>query len=103
MCSAGNVDQNFAGPLWELFRGINRLVGRRWYRAVMRYPHFPGEDLVPDLLPLGDSLPDQYRFDRPVHSVEIERVKTFYTGHSIELIERSKLGRIELMSGDENE
>lgn len=85
-----------AKALWRLFDGINRYRVRWWYRLIMRFPHFPGEDLVPDVSPLATGCDGVYDFRSPIVGVEIQCIKTFYTGEEIQLVEQSELGVVEL-------
>ncbi|MEM8671597.1 MAG: hypothetical protein AAGG48_29020 [Planctomycetota bacterium] len=104
VCSASNkpwifpaqVDlPNEVMALKELFTGMNKYQALGWFRIVMRYPHFPGEDFVPDICPLVNQLPE-FAFDRPMTSVLIQRIKTFYTGNQIHVLEQSDVGTIHL-------
>lgn len=86
--------------LRQLFQAVNVYCDRRWFRFVMMYPHFPGEDWVPDICPLITPHDERYRFDRPIASVLIQRIKTFYDGNEIHLLEQSDMRRIEIESTD---
>lgn len=85
-----------AVALRQLFRGMNHHCKQAWFRFVMKWPHFPGEDLAPDICPLVDEPLEIYAFQQPIASVLIQRVKTFYTGNQIHLIERSDVGIVEV-------
>ena len=62
----------------------------------MRWPHFPGEDLISDRCPLMfDDLPC-FRFDEIMASVTLWRVKTFYDRSGLHLMSREKVGCIHL-------
>ena len=94
ICDGDEQSHGPAEPLRRLFIGINRMQDRFWFRLLMRYPHFPGEDLVPDICPIVADEFSTFRFDQPIESVQIQRVKTLYTGEDIELVEQSVLGTI---------
>lgn len=86
-----------ADSLQTLMSCWNLYLKHRWFRWIMRCPHFPGEDLAPDLSPLRpDSFP-RFRFDRPIAALRIERIKTFYTGREIQLLDCSVVGTIEVI------
>ena len=85
-----------AAPLRELFEGLNRMLGRKWSRAILRWPHFPGEDLAPDICPLVEPALPLFRFDEPIAAVTILRTKTFLHRDGMILLENSVLGRIPL-------
>ena len=80
-----------ASPLQEMFASMNRLMGRRWYRLIMRWPHFPGEDLVPDTCPLVLPSCREFRFDEQVSTVTLWRVRTFYNGRTLCLVSHGKV------------
>lgn len=83
-------------PLRDLFQGINRHLGKSWFRQILRWPHFPGEDLAPDICPLVAPVMETFRFDEPIASVTLWRIKTFYHDTEMRLIEREVVGRIDL-------
>lgn len=95
-CDRGDALPPERGALWKLISGLQYYRDRTWFRLIMKYPHFPGEDLVPDICPLIEGSHIRYRFDRPISSVVVQRVKTFYTGSEILLIECSHVGVIDL-------
>ena len=64
----------------------------------MRWPHFPGEDLAPDVCPICNEVTEHYSFDEPVIRVTMWRVKTFYTGDQIVLLEHVPVGMFEFGS-----
>lgn len=83
-----------AVPLRELFDSINRHIGRVWYRRLLRWPHFPGEDLAADLCPLTDFDHPIFRFDETILSVTVWRVRTFHDGSSVRVLSRDEVGTI---------
>jgi hypothetical protein len=85
-----------AAPLRALFEGMNRMIGKRWTRIILRWPHFPGEDLAPDICPLIEPALPLFRFDEPIAAVTIRRTKTFLHRDGMILLENSVLGRIPL-------
>jgi hypothetical protein len=83
-------------PLADFFAGLNRSRPRKGFRWLLRWPHFPGEDQVPDWSPLaGESLPD-YDGSEPVSEVACHCVKTFYRGGSLELLGERVFARIRI-------
>lgn len=94
-CRGPDDGPQVAFPLWRYFDSINRYQCARWFQIVMRWPHFPGEDLVPDTCPLMDDSHERYRFDEPLVQVTLSRIKTFYDGEQIFLIEHSVVGTFE--------
>ena len=87
-----------AALLRDLFSSMNRYQSRWWFRLLMRWPHFPGEDLAPDVCPICNEVTEHYSFDEPVIRVTMWRVKTFYTGDQIVLIEHVPVGMFEFGS-----
>lgn len=83
-----------AAALRDHFRQVLRARSSAWIGRVPCWPHVPGEDLVPDLCPLGRSDDGRFRFDQPVVALEIWRVKTFQTGDDIRLLEEVLVGSI---------
>ncbi|MEL4893829.1 hypothetical protein [Crocosphaera sp. Alani8] len=91
---SGNCQPDDAVPLWRFFRGINQYRKYWWFRTVMCWPHFPGEDLATDCNPLTQAEIPVYKFDEPIASVVIHRLKTFYTRRDIILLEHTKVGEL---------
>lgn len=85
-----------AFPLRDLFHGMNRHLGKTWFRKISRWPHFPGEDLAPDICPLVAPVMETFRFDEPIASVTLWRIKTFLHDKEMHLVEREVVGRIHL-------
>ena len=81
-------------PLKDLFQSMNAYQSSRWFRLLMRWPHFPGEDLVPDTCPLSNDSDQVYAFEKPVVTVTMSRIKTFYTGDQLLLLENKPVGII---------
>ena len=84
-----------AVPLRNLFQSMNAYQSSRWFRLLMRWPHFPGEDLVPDVCPLSHDSDRAYAFEEPVVTVTMSRIKTFYTGEQLLLVENGPVGIIQ--------
>lgn len=82
--------------LRSLFMGINAGVSFRWFRLAMRWPHFPGEDWVPDLCPLAGEPPPLHRFDVPLKSVSLLRVRVFQHHTGTRLLENAVVGTLHL-------
>ncbi|MEO1528659.1 MAG: hypothetical protein AAFX06_24830 [Planctomycetota bacterium] len=91
-----------AKALVAFFAGLNHFRRHTWFRFLMRYPHFPGEDLAPDRCPIAKLAEPSYAFDERIDRVEIHRVKTFYDGQCVRLLEQSLVGAIELGTGKAN-
>ncbi len=85
-----------ATPLRDLFEGINRMSAAAWSRVILRWPHFPGEDLAPDICPLIEPALPLFSFDEPIAAVTITRIKTFHHRDGMILLENSILGSIPL-------
>lgn len=85
-----------AAPLRDLFQGMNRMIADKRLRPILRWPHFPGEDLAPDICPLVEPALPLFRFDEPIAAVTIRRTKTFLHRDEMILLENSILGRIPL-------
>ncbi len=83
-------------PLRDLFQGINRTLHLSWFRRILRWPHFPGEDLVPDVCPLVEPRLETFRFDETIATVTLWRIKTFCNGREMMLVENQAVGRIHL-------
>lgn len=92
----GDPDHMAAQPLHAMFQAMNRLIGKRWHRLMMRRPHFPGEDLVPDICPLVKPALPEFRFDEPIAQVTLWRVRTFFDGHTLRLVSNQQVGEINL-------
>lgn len=87
-------------PLTAFFRGLNRYQGRRWFRVLFLWPHFPGEDRVPDWSPLaGEHLPG-YAGTEPVTEVTCHCIKTFYRGDSIHRVQERVFARFSVNPSD---
>lgn len=81
-----------AAPLRNLFQSIQQ----GWFKRLSRWPHFPGEDLAPDWCPLADLPADVFDFKQPITKVTIWRIKTWFSGEDMQLIESSRVGIIHL-------
>lgn len=82
--------------LRALFLGINARVPSRWFRLAMCWPHCPGEDLVPDICPVAGVTPPRHRFDVPLKSVSLMRVRVFQHRTGVRLLENSVAGTLPL-------
>ncbi|MCA9139259.1 MAG: hypothetical protein KDB00_20940 [Planctomycetales bacterium] len=91
-CDSNGTGPTVAMPLWHYVECTNRYLRYRWFQLMMRWPHFPGEDMVPDVCPLVAPPLPPYRFDEPVVQVTLSRIKTFYTGDQIVLVDHSTVG-----------
>ena len=88
-CAPREVD-----ALREVLENMNKLGRKWWQRCLMRWPHFPGEDLVPDICPLVTGQLPRHRFDEPLRLVRIRRVRTWQDQHGMHLLENSLVGTI---------
>eukprot|EP01059_Diplonema_ambulator_P008385 TRINITY_DN17_c1_g1_i10.p1 TRINITY_DN17_c1_g1~~TRINITY_DN17_c1_g1_i10.p1 ORF type:complete len:586 (+),score=148.25 TRINITY_DN17_c1_g1_i10:458-2215(+) len=84
-----------AYPFLRFMAGFNAHLPKQWFRAVMRWPHFPGEDMVPDVQPLT-SLPLYTTSNGSIKTLTIKLVKTFYTGADIEMLDTTTIGTIDV-------
>lgn len=91
-----------AVPLRDLFHGINRDLKKPWFRKILRWPHFPGEDLAPDICPLVEPAMKPFRFDESIASVTLWRIRTFHNHREMWLVEHEAVGRIHLEASNEN-
>ena len=85
-----------ATPLVLFFQGINHMHTKWWFRSVLRWPHFPGEDLAPDWCPIGHQDIPRFAFDESIASVTIWRVKTFAHPSAFRVVEEELVGTISL-------
>ena len=95
--SAWSIQQgedHAAAPLADWMAACNQNISRPWFRWLMRWPHFPGEDLVPDLCPLVTEKWTSFRFDEEVASVTLWRVKTFLHSKGMCMMAHEEMGRI---------
>lgn len=81
--------------LWNLFDGIRRNINNPFYRLCMNWPHFPGEDLVPDIPPIAPEPLPLYSFDKSFDRVEVVCHKTFYDGTRLLLLDTALVGTME--------
>ena len=68
------------------------------YRRHLLWPHFPGEDLAPDRCPIADLPTQTFSFQEPIFKITLWRIKTWFSGDEISLLERSPVGIIHLQS-----
>ncbi len=93
-CGGAGAGLIAAKPLHAMFHAMNRLNGKPWHHFMMRWPHFPGEDLAPDVCPLVSPALPEFRFDEPIATITLWRVRTFYDGRNLQLISHQHLGEI---------
>lgn len=72
--------------LEAFFVGLNRYRHHAWFRILWKWPHFPGEDLVPDWSPLSEPLPAWTPGD-PIVEVQCHCVQSFQRPDEIERID----------------
>lgn len=87
-------------PLAAFFHGLNRYQGRRWFRVLLLWPHFPGEDRVPDWSPLSAERLSPYEGAEPVTEVACHCIKTFYHGGSIHRVDERVFARLLIKTPD---
>ncbi len=76
------------------FQGINHYQSKWWFRIIFLWPHFPGEDMVPDWSPLASRRLPSYRGVEPVIELAIHCVKTFYREDALHLLDEKVYARI---------
>jgi hypothetical protein len=84
-----------AAPLLAFFRGLNRARMRKGFRLILRRPHFPGEDLVPDWSPLAERLP-AYDGSEAIVAVACHRIRTLQRGGDIRVLEDRVFARLRI-------
>eukprot|EP00756_Hemistasia_phaeocysticola_P010767 Hpha_TRINITY_DN15042_c3_g6::TRINITY_DN15042_c3_g6_i2::g.125747::m.125747 len=89
--------ENPAGAvLRDFVAGLNRRQDSRLWQWLWSWPHFPGEDLVPDFSPfLGADLPTYGLAAGRIATLEIYRVKTFYSGSDFLFLDSSLVGTVQ--------
>lgn len=80
--------------LITFFQGINYYHSKWWFRFILLWPHFPGEDMVPDWSPLANKQLPSYRGVEPITELAIHCVKTFYRGDALQLVDEQEYARI---------
>lgn len=85
-------------PLAAFFHGLNAFRSKGWFRILFRWPHFPGEDLVPDWSPLADVRFPEYDGAEPVAEAAVHCIKTFHRGDAIEKVDEGIIARIRIGS-----
>jgi hypothetical protein len=55
----------------KFFQGLNHYRSKWWFRIFFLWPHFPGEDWVPDYSPLASECLPEYRGKEPVTELTI--------------------------------
>jgi len=80
--------------LREVLKNMNKLGRNWWLRHLMRWPHFPGEDLVPDICPLVMEQLPRHRFDEPLRFIRIKSLRTWQDHDGLHLLENSLVGTI---------
>lgn len=86
------TSQKSALALRQLFTGMQQGC----FRKFSRWPHFPGEDFSPDLCPLAELPSESFQFNEAISSITLWRIKTWFTGNEIQLVDCSKVGVIHL-------
>ena len=81
-----------AVPLRNLFESIQH----GWFKRLTSWPHFPGEDFAADWCPLADLPSQAFDFNQPITKVTIWRIKTWFTGEEMRLLESNRVGIIHL-------
>jgi hypothetical protein len=66
------------------------------FRTFLRWPHFPGEDFATDRCPIANLPSRAFDFKQPIQSITLWRIKTWFNGDDIQLIESSRVGIIHL-------
>ncbi len=87
-----NSSPESAVPIRDLFQSIQH----GWFRRMLRWPHFPGEDFAVDWCPLADLPSQAFDFNQPITKVAIWRIKTWFNGEKMQLLESSRVGIIHL-------
>eukprot|EP00037_Helgoeca_nana_P000397 m.21497 g.21497 ORF g.21497 m.21497 type:complete len:641 (+) comp10484_c0_seq2:74-1996(+) len=91
--------------LFQFFRGWNSHVDTEWFRVVgstLGGFHWPGEDIVPDTSPLRRPRRRQYSVtDGRVTKAHLRRIKTWFTGERVLLLEDALIGTIDLVSNSD--
>jgi hypothetical protein len=82
--------------LEAFFKGLNQYQARWWFPILWRWPHFPGEDLVPDWSPLAREQYPAYRGTEPVTELTLLCVKTFFRGDTVQVLEERHVARLPL-------
>jgi hypothetical protein len=88
----GDSSPASAVPLRNLFESIQH----GWFKRLSCWPHFPGEDFALDWCPLADLPAQAFDFKQPISKVTIWRIKTWFTGEEMKLLESSRVGIIHL-------
>jgi hypothetical protein len=89
-----SVSPEAGTPLVRFFQGLNRHQSRKGFRILPRWPHFPGEDQVPDWSPLAEERLPAYDGIEPVTEVTCHRIKTFYRGDTIHRVDERVFARL---------
>ena len=82
----------------RFFRAINHHRQNRIFSIFFRWPHFPGEDLVPDECPLLESKLEAYNCQEKIIALNISCITTFYRKDSIDILSVKQLPSIQLMN-----
>jgi hypothetical protein len=76
-------------------RNLFQSIQHGWFKRFSCWPHFPGEDLALDWCPLADLPSQAFNFNEPIKNVTIWRIKTWFTGEKMQLLESSRVGIIQ--------
>ena len=82
----------------RFFRAINHHCENSLFRTFFRWPHFPGEDWVPDECPLLESKLETYKCQEKIIALNITCITTFYRKNAIDVLSVRKLPGIQLMN-----
>eukprot|EP01064_Diplonema_japonicum_P036821 TRINITY_DN8435_c0_g1_i1.p1 TRINITY_DN8435_c0_g1~~TRINITY_DN8435_c0_g1_i1.p1 ORF type:complete len:587 (+),score=72.33 TRINITY_DN8435_c0_g1_i1:41-1801(+) len=85
-----------AYPFVRFFSGFNTYLKCGWYHYIMLWPHFPGEDWVPDISPVSNTLPQYTTSAGPITTVTIKLLKTFFSGTEIEVLDTGTIGVVRI-------
>ena len=75
----------------SFFKDLNKGRGSFFYKWIRNWPHFPGEDWVPDINPLSNRVYSKYDHKADIVKVNMYCLKTFATTTSIEILEDYKV------------
>lgn len=90
------VDRVILEEFRQFFQSWNSLRSKNWFMKIMRWPHFPGEDLVPDISPLRTrDIPIQDTSDEII-KLYVDVTQTFYNGDGIILIDEKTVFEVKV-------
>jgi hypothetical protein len=88
-----NLASETLSSLIAFFQKLNLYQSNVWFRTLFLWPHFPGEDGVPDWSPLASECLPSYCGTDPVTEVSCYCIKTFYHGDVIKVVEERVFAR----------